>query len=254
MEEPVLRCKKRKGKAATQLMGPVAKVRLRFSLRAFAQKAVDLGEPFMTVQGRGKKRLKRWLCLFTWRACRAIHCEMAFGLNTDSFLNPFTRMASRRGLSQEVGSGTNFIGADKELRELEEKQDEGKIHERTANRGETWIFSPHLEPHCGGAHEIMIKPAKKAVHAFLLEGEITDKELMTAFIGGESLINSRLITFQTANPCDDSPLTPNHFYLFIYFFYLKIHPKVGVKYNRTLSPLQGIYTQKPDPSKLEHPT
>ena len=23
-----------------------------------------------------------------------------------------------------------------------------------------------------------------------------------------------------------------------------IHPKVGVKYNRTLSPLQGIYTQK----------
>ena len=41
---------------------------------------------------------------------------------------------------------------------------------------------------------------------------------------------------------------------FIYFiFYLKIHPKVGVKYNRTLSPLQGIYTQEPDPSKLKHP-
>ena len=30
-------------------------------------------------------------------------------------------------------------------------------------------------------------------------------------------------------------------FLFIYLFYLKIHPKVGVKYNRTLSPLQGIY-------------
>ena len=44
-------------------------------------------------------------------------------------------------------------------------------------------------------------------------------------------------------------LLPSYFY-----FYLKIHPKVGVKYNRTLSPLQGIYTQKPDPSKLEHPT
>ena len=46
----------------------------------------------------------------------------------------------------------------------------------------------------------------------------------------------------------------NYFILFLFIFYLKIHPKVGVKYNRTLSPLQGIYTQKPDPSKLEHPT
>ena len=42
--------------------------------------------------------------------------------------------------------------------------------------------------------------------------------------------------------------------IYFYFIYLKIHPKVDVKYNRTLSPLQGIYTQKPDPSKLEHPT
>ena len=31
-------------------------------------------------------------------------------------------------------------------------------------------------------------------------------------------------------------------------YYLKVHPKVGVKYNRTL-----IYTQMPDPSKLEYP-
>ena len=29
---------------------------------------------------------------------------------------------------------------------------------------------------------------------------------------------------------------------------------MGVKYNRTLSPLKGIYTQKPDSSKLEYPT
>ena len=33
-------------------------------------------------------------------------------------------------------------------------------------------------------------------------------------------------------------------------FYLKIHPKVGVKYNRTLSPLQGIYTHAYLPPEL----
>ena len=51
-------CKKRKGKAASQVKGPLRKVRLRFSMRAFAQTAVDYGGPFITIQGRGKARLK----------------------------------------------------------------------------------------------------------------------------------------------------------------------------------------------------
>ena len=52
------KCKKRKAKAASQLMGPLPRVRLRFSMRAFAQAAVDYGGPFITIQGRGKARLK----------------------------------------------------------------------------------------------------------------------------------------------------------------------------------------------------
>ena len=58
---------------------------------------------------------------------------------------------------------------------------------------------------------IMIKAARKAIHAVLREGEIDDEELMTAFIGAESFLNSRPITFQTANPSDTTSLTPNHF-------------------------------------------
>ena len=34
---------------------------------------------------------------------------------------------------------------------------------------------------------------------------------MTAFTGAEALINSRPLTYQSANPNDDVPLTPNHF-------------------------------------------
>ena len=34
---------------------------------------------------------------------------------------------------------------------------------------------------------------------------------MTAAIGAEGLINSRPLTYQSANPADDVPLTPNHF-------------------------------------------
>jgi len=190
-------CKRRKGKAAVQVMGPLPKVRLRLSMRAFAQTAVDFGGPFITVQVRGKKRQKRWLCIFTCLACRAIHCEMAFTLDTDGILNAFARIAYRRRLPQEIVSdrGTNFIGAERELRELVGKLDETKLRQRTANKAVRWIFNPPLAPHFGGAHEIMIKAAKKAIHAVLREAEINDEELMTAFMGAEFLLNSRPITY-----------------------------------------------------------
>ena len=33
---------------------------------------------------------------------------------------------------------------------------------------------------------------------------------MSAFTGAEALINSRPLTYQSADPKDDMPLTPNH--------------------------------------------
>ena len=57
----------------------------------------------------------------------------------------------------------------------------------------------------------VIKGAKRAVYAILGNADITDEELMTAFTGAEALLNSRPLTYQSANPEDDVPLTPNHF-------------------------------------------
>ena len=55
------------------------------SLRAFTRMAVDFAGPFIIIQGRGKQRCKSYLCLFTCFASRAVHLEMAYRLNTDSF-------------------------------------------------------------------------------------------------------------------------------------------------------------------------
>ena len=49
-------CRRRKLKAAEQIMAPPPDVRLRQPLRAFAHVSVDYGGPFITVQGRGKRR------------------------------------------------------------------------------------------------------------------------------------------------------------------------------------------------------
>ena len=57
----------------------------------------------------------------------------------------------------------------------------------------------------------MIKAAKRAILAILSNADVNDEELMTAFTGAEALINSGPLTYQSANPNDDVPLTPNHF-------------------------------------------
>ena len=135
---------------------------------------------------------------------------MAYGLDTDSFLKCFVRMTSRRGYPQEIVSdrGTNFVGADRELRKLVSGMDTNKIQDQTASKGLKWCFNPPLAPHFGGVHEAMIKAAKKAIRAILSNADINDEELMTTFIGVEALLNSRPLTYQSADSKDATPLTP----------------------------------------------
>ncbi|MCG8034838.1 MAG: DUF1759 domain-containing protein, partial [Candidatus Thiodiazotropha taylori] len=178
-ERECAECRRRKSKPCSQIMAPLPTSRLKPSLRAFARSAVDFAGPFITVQGRGKRREKRYLCLFTCFATRAVHLEMAYGLDTNSFLNAFYRMASRRGLPEEIFSdnGTNFKGADAELKSLVRELDPNRINQSTANKGVAWHFNPPLAPHFGGVHETMIKAAKKAIQAILGNADINDEEL-----------------------------------------------------------------------------
>ena len=113
VERACMECHRQKVKVAKQIMAPLSDIRLNMPLQAFAHTSVDYGGPFVTIQGCGKKREKRYLCLFTCLASRAVHLEMAYGLDTDSFLNAFFRFVNRRGVPVKMLSdrGTNFVGA-----------------------------------------------------------------------------------------------------------------------------------------------
>ena len=67
-------------------------------------------------------------------ATRAVHLEMSYSLDTDSFLNAFTRMTSRRGMPSYVVSdnGGNFVSGEKEIRELVSQFDQEKIINETS--------------------------------------------------------------------------------------------------------------------------
>jgi len=131
----------------------------------------------------------------------------------DSFLNAFYRFVNRRGPPEQVTSnnGTSFVGANRELQHLVLQLDKQIIQRRTVHRGIKWNFNPPAGPHFGGVYEIMIKAAKTAVYAVLGSAEVTDKELSSAFIGAEALLNSRPLTYQSANSMDIVPLTPSNF-------------------------------------------
>ena len=79
------------------------------------------------------------------------------------------------------------------------------------NQGVKWTFNPPYAPNFGGIFKTMIKAVKRAILAILGTADVNDEELITAFTEVESLVNSRPLTYQSANPEDDTLLTPNHF-------------------------------------------
>ena len=86
-----------------QFMGSLLGARLEASHPPFTFTGVDLFGPLTVKWGRGTT--KRWVCLFTCLTTRAVHLLHQF--------------ISRRGPPKETLShrGTNFVGANRELKE-----------------------------------------------------------------------------------------------------------------------------------------
>lgn len=69
---------------AIRIMAQLPLYRLKTSLRSFSKTSVVFGGPFITKQGQNRRREKQYFCLFTCLATRAVHLEIAFGLDTPS--------------------------------------------------------------------------------------------------------------------------------------------------------------------------
>lgn len=160
--------------------------------------------------------MKRYGVLFTCLAIRAVHIEVASSLHTDSFINALRRFIARRDVEvRELRSdnGTNFEGAERELKRALEEWNQGQIHDVKLQKGIQWSFNPPAGSHHGGAWERLIRSVRKVLNSNLKVQNLDKEGLHTVFCEIEGIINSRPITKASFDPNDLEALTPNHLLL-----------------------------------------
>lgn len=204
-------CKVRRSKPQTPIIGDLPEERLHHKTHPFTCAAVDYFGPMSVTVGR--RREKRWGVLFTCLTTRAVHLELAASLSTSSMIMALRRLSARRGSPKRIYSdnGTNFVGADRELRDEWAKIDKREVEMASEERNITWKFIPPGAPHMGGAWERMIRTVKVALAAVLFEKHPPEEVLYTLLTEVEHTVNSRPLTHISSDPADEESLTPNHF-------------------------------------------
>ncbi|XP_072164399.1 uncharacterized protein [Diadema setosum] len=208
-----LQCKKRSSQRGQQLMADLPTERVTPDKPPFTYTGVDFFGPFRVKRGRSE--MKRYGCVFTCLASRAVHLEVAHSLDTDSFVFALRRFISRRGYPAKIFSdnGTNFRSGHKELKESLASLNSSKIGRFLSQKGIAWQFTPPGASHMGGVWERVIRSVRKILEGLLNQQLITDEALMTFMTEVEAILNARPLTQLSTDPHDDEPLTPNHLLL-----------------------------------------
>ena len=200
-------------KPEQQIMAPLPVARITPADAPFTSVGVDYFGPIHVKLKRS--RVKRYGCIFTCLTMRAIHIEVSQDLSTDSFLLAFSRFVSRRGAPTEIYSdnGTNFRGAECEVRRALETWNQTRITESMRRRDVQWYFNPPHASHRGGVWERMIRSVRKILRALLGTQIVNDETLLTSMTEVEKILNDHPLTKLSEDPKDLEALTPNHLLL-----------------------------------------
>ncbi|XP_055604724.1 uncharacterized protein LOC129752959 [Uranotaenia lowii] len=204
-------CKNLKAAPRPPRMGNLPSTRLSTFTRPFSFIGIDyFGPMFVSVK---RSTEKRWGVLITCLTVRAIHIEIAHSLSSESCIMALRNFMGRRGTPIQIFSdrGTNFIGANKELKLALGEMDQNIILQEISSPNTTWSFIPPASPHMGGSWERMIQTVKRNLNQIKPKHQLNDEVLRNLLIEVENIVNSRPLTHVSSEDPEQPVLTPNHF-------------------------------------------
>ena len=202
-------CRKIRAQHKTPFMADLPSERLDYQSYPFTNVGVDYFGPFEVKLFR--RSMKRWCCLFTCLATRAVHIEVVRSLDTDSCLVAINRLLTGKPTTIISDNGTNFVGSARELKEYINSWNQDEITSELAEKHLVWKFNPPGAPHFGGVWERLVRSYKKAMVTILGNRSLTDEVLLTTMCLVEQTLNAPPITPASDDPEDLEALAPNHF-------------------------------------------
>ncbi|XP_073966399.1 uncharacterized protein isoform X2 [Choristoneura fumiferana] len=151
--------------------------------KPFTFTGVDYLGPVLVKSEKGTS--KRWICLFTCLAVRAVHLEVVKDLSAEEGLLALRRMISTRGVPSLITSDNALHF--KLIADIVKNAYcvENKIK---------WRFIPELAPWFGGYYERLVSLVKHCMRRTLQKQLLWDSQLSTITKEIESVINTRPLT------------------------------------------------------------
>ena len=145
-------CKRLRNQPKPPITSDLPPERLSSFLTSLYFMGVDYFGPITITLNKGTRctsgTVKRCGALFTCMTTRAVHLELAGDMTTDIFILALHRFTVKRGHAKSIPSDnrSNFIGAERELKDALSKLDQKKIvNELNENRIQ-WMFNPPKGP------------------------------------------------------------------------------------------------------------
>ncbi|XP_028404076.1 uncharacterized protein LOC114526748 [Dendronephthya gigantea] len=140
-----------------------------------------------------RKLHKAYICLYMCASTRALHLELVPNLSVSTFLQPFRRFTTRRGLPTKLLSenAKSFKAASKEVNGIVRS---AEVQRYFANKGITWDFIVEKAPWQRGFWERMVKCVKRCLKKVIGHASLSFEEMSTLLIEVEATLNNRPIT------------------------------------------------------------
>ena len=153
---------------------------------------------------------KAYICLFTSAVTRAIHLGIVSNTTLERFLLTLRRMVARRGMCSIIWSDNakTLKSAEKHLQQCWRVLEACKTQVALS---ETKIQCKYIVKRSlsrGGFYERLVKSVKTPLKKIFAKAMLDAEQLATIFAEIETQVNSRPLTYLSADPDDYSVITP----------------------------------------------